>query len=114
MPAQLSLVASNDHRAYTHEMWVQDLQGLAWHAFKREGRTVEEFVVATGLHFKTVENFIWGDTKRPYPNTILRMAQALGFRLALIPASAPRQPDEKDLAWARDILRQDALGKRPK
>ncbi len=113
MAAQLSLVASNDHQ-YTSEMKVQDLQGLAWHAFMREGRTIEDFVAVTGLHFRTVENFVWGDTKRPYPNTVDRMAEALGFRYALVPLSAPRQPDEKDVSWAREVLRREALGKRKK
>lgn len=113
MPANLKLVPTIVE-TYTPEMRVQDLQGLAWHAFKREGRTIEDFVVETGLHFKTVENFVWGDTKRPYQNTVDRMAEALGFRYALVPLSAPRQPDEHDLAWAREILRREALGKRKK
>jgi hypothetical protein len=95
-------------------MRVQDLQGLAWHAFMRKGKTIEAFVAETGLHFKTVENFVWGETKRPSQNTVDRMTEALDFRYALVPLSAPRQPDEKDVSWAREILRREALGKRKK
>lgn len=97
---------------YTYEMWVQDLQGVAWHAFAREGYTIEKMAFAANLHYQTVENFVWGDTKRPTGNTVFQMAAALGFRLPLIASGAGRQPDEFDLSWAGQLLRTEALGKR--
>lgn len=114
MAAQLRVVGEDFDKDYTYQMWLEDLQGLAWNAYARQGKTIEDFAVETGLCRATVEKFIWGDTKRPGMNTGFQMARATGFRLPPIPASAPRQPDEKSLAWAREILRQEAIGKRKK
>lgn len=109
--AALRLVASNDQvptfkEDYTYEQWVQDLQGVVWSAFIRGHRSLEDIAVEANLAQKTVENFAWGQTKRPASTTTFALAKALGFRMPLIDARAPRQPDEPDLSGLHQLIRK--------
>lgn len=97
------LVVSNDdiEIALSYEAQMEDLRGVVWNAFVREGRTLEDIAVVANLHFLTVEKFAWGETKRPAFRTVFQLAMAVGFRAPFIPSNAPRQPDEASLHWAR-------------
>ncbi len=92
-------------REYTYETWVEDLRGIVWNAFSREGRTIEDIATVANLHFRTVEKFAWGETKRPALRTAFELARAVGFRIPFIPIGSRVQPDEPDLGWTRSMIK---------
>jgi hypothetical protein len=55
---------------------LDDVRGLAWKKFA--GR-FEELAEIARLHPNTVNAFVWGDTKRPQFETIVRLLVALGL-----------------------------------
>ncbi len=107
MNRSLRLVAGTEARLQgsSYEDLVEDLRGIVWNAFIREGRTLEDIAVAANLHTTTVERFAWGDTKRPAARTVIQLILAVGFRLPLIEAAAPRQPNEVDLRWMHSLIK---------
>lgn len=60
----------------------------------RTGRTYEQ--IADGLYVspRMILAFAEGKTRKPSSWTVERLAMALGFRLALLPAHMPRIPGE--------------------
>lgn len=112
MVTPLRLVGSPDPApspfpsAYSYEEWVEDLRGIVWNAFVKGYSTLEDLAVKANLSKTTVENFAWGETKRPHGRTLFQIASAVGYRMPFIPDHAPRQPDEPDLAEYRGHIRR--------
>jgi hypothetical protein len=81
------------------EQHLADLRGLVWHLFLKGKIDLEAFARRAGLHFSTVEKFVWGDTKRPHQRTIDSILTALDVvtyyqipgRKGLVKASAFRR-----------------------
>jgi hypothetical protein len=110
---QLKVVRSDDPAPPSptpnnnYDDWVEDIRGITWNAFVKGRMTLEDIAAKASLSAKTVENFAWGDTKRPQAKTVFSIAVAVDFRMALMPASAPRQPNEPDLSeFRKDIKRR--------
>jgi DNA-binding phage protein len=68
--------------------FLADLQGFVWNN-QGTNRTWQNLADEAGLSYTTVWNFATGTTKRPQERTVRKLMQALGFRLAFVPASMP-------------------------
>lgn len=55
------------------------IQQKAWKAFTRGEMSIEDIASGAGIGKATAERFIWGDSKYPRLETVLRIAEALGF-----------------------------------
>lgn len=58
---------------------VQRVREAGWAAITRKGDSVADIAARAGIGERTVERFIWGDTARPWAQTVFGIAEALGF-----------------------------------
>ncbi|MFM2424208.1 MAG: hypothetical protein RLZZ70_599 [Candidatus Parcubacteria bacterium] len=82
-----------DESSDSYQIFLADLRGKV-HVALRAGRTYEQ--IADGLYVspRTIQAFAEGKTRKPSSFTVERLAMALGFRLAIVPADMPRIPGE--------------------
>ncbi len=102
---KLSLVAqrtANSAVAEKEDLFIEDLRGFLW---SNQGvtRTWQDVADESGLCYATVMNFARGDTKRPQARTIIKLMQALGYRLALVPANTRTIAGEVHLENYRSV-----------
>lgn len=86
------------------ENWLEDLRGIVWNDFIKGRRSLENLAADAKLSLSTVQKFAWGETKKPHLQTVFKLMKALGYRLPVIPLTAPRQKDEVDYATLRSAL----------
>lgn len=60
-------------------------------AILRDGRTQKEIAQAAGVTQPTIHNWLWGSTISPRLNTIVAVADALGFDIVLQKAKRLRR-----------------------
>lgn len=82
-----------DESSDSYQIFLADLRGKL-HAALKSGRTYEQLADGTYVSPITFRRFAEGETKKPSSYTLLRLTQALGYRLALVPADTPRIPGE--------------------
>jgi DNA-binding phage protein len=76
------------------EEFLQDLRGMLWNSVPTCGMEWPELAREAKLHVSTIENFLFGQTKRPQMNTIYRLLTAMGFRIGILAADSAKQPGE--------------------
>ncbi len=77
------------------EKLLDDIRGHAWKQFA--GRT-EELAAIARLHSKTVEAFMWGDTRRPQFETVVRLLVALNLYHLIAGALGIAEPVSREMA----------------
>ena len=94
-----TLRTANSSAADEEDPLVEDLRGALW----SNGRASQWKLIAdkASLSYSTICNMASGRTRRPHHHTITRLALAMDFRLALVPANTPRVEQEVDLSASR-------------
>ena len=83
------------------EAFIQDFRGLLWNSVPECGKTWQELAQDARLAHSTIENLLFGTTKKPQTQTVLKLLTAMGYRVGIMEASAGTQPDEVPLSRFR-------------
>lgn len=85
---------ANGQNVIDTDEFIQDFRGLLWNSVVEFGLTWQQLAEKANLHVSTIENFLFGKTKRPQFPTMLRLLEAMGFRIGVFKIDAPPQQDE--------------------
>lgn len=87
----LQVVSTPD---YTYQDFIEDLRGIVWDSVKETGLSWDDLAIEAKLSPQTVSRFAYGETKVPTSRTVFQIASVVNLRMAFVPKTARRQPDE--------------------
>jgi hypothetical protein len=82
-----------DEVSSEYQRFLADLRGeliASW----RSGRSWKDIATTAYVGVATVQRFAEGTTVQPTAFTVKQLAMAVGYRIALVPASTPKLPGE--------------------
>jgi len=97
---------------YTYQDFIEDLRGIVWNSAKETGLSWDELAREANLSPQTVSRFAYGETKVPTSRTLFQLVTVVNLRMAFVPKTARRQPDEIAARPLRSNIKSRTAGER--
>jgi hypothetical protein len=80
--------------SFDSEQFIEDFRGMLWNSYEECGMTLWALAAKANVSPRTILNFLFGITRRPQVPTIMKLLDAMGYRIGVFQKNAPKQKDE--------------------